>query len=85
MLAPVILAEIMQHAKLALHTEIISVCVLLDLDLKVRIVIEVRNPLNFFVVSKVNVWPFLILQRGTLAWRQKHLQPEHVKYAQTLI
>ena len=60
MLAPVILAEIMQHAKLALHTEIISVCVLLDLDLKAMIVIEVRNPINFFVVSKMNVWPFLI-------------------------
>ena len=60
MLALVILAEIMQHAKLALHTEIISVCVLLDLDLKAMIVIEVRNPLNFFVVSKMNVWPFLI-------------------------
>ena len=60
MLASVILAEIMQHAKLALHTEIISVCVLLDLDLKATIVIEVRNPTNFFVVSKMNVWPFLI-------------------------
>jgi len=60
MLAPVILAEIMQHAKLALHTEIISVCVLLDLDLKATIVIEVRNPLNFFVVCKMNVWSFLI-------------------------
>ena len=60
MLALVILAEIMQHAKLGLHTEIISVCVLLDLDLKVTIVIEVRNPLNFFVVCKMNVWPFLI-------------------------
>ena len=59
MLAPVILAEIMQHAKLALHTEIISVCVLLDLDLKATIVIEVKS-LNFFVVSKMNVWPFLI-------------------------
>ena len=47
MLAQVILAEIMQHAKLALHTEIINVCVLLDLDLKVTIVMEVRNPLNF--------------------------------------
>ena len=60
MLAPVILAEIMQHAKLALRTEIISVCVLLDLDLKATIVIEVRNPINFFVVSKMSVWPFLI-------------------------
>ena len=60
MLASVILAEIMQHAKLALHTEIINVCVLLDLDLKATIVIEVRNPINFFVVSKMNVWPFLI-------------------------
>ena len=60
MLASVILAEIMQHAKLALHTEIISVCVLLDLDLKVTIVIEVRNSLNFFVVCKMNVWSFLI-------------------------
>ena len=60
MLALKILAEIMQHAKLALHAEIINVCVLLDLDLKATIVIEVRNPLNFFVVSKMNVWPFLI-------------------------
>ena len=42
MVAPVILAEIIQHAKLALHTEIISVFVLLELDLKVTIVIEVR-------------------------------------------
>ena len=48
MLAPEILAEIMQHAKLALHTEIINVCVLLDLDLKATIVIKVRYPLNFF-------------------------------------
>ena len=62
----------MQHAKLALHTEIISVCVLLDLDLKATIVIEVRNPINFFVVSKT----------GTLAWSRKHLWPEHVKYTQ---
>ena len=60
MLAPEILAEIMQHAKPALHTEIISVCVLLDLDLKATIVIEVRNPLNIFVVSKMNVSQFLI-------------------------
>ena len=52
MLAPVILAEIMQHAKLALHTEIISVCVLLDLDLKATIVIEVRNPINFLLSVK---------------------------------
>ena len=48
MLALVILAEKMQHAKLALRTEIISVCVLLDLDLKATIVIEVRNPPFFF-------------------------------------
>ena len=48
MLAPVILAEIMQHAKPALRTEIINVCALLDLDLKARIVIEVRNPPFFF-------------------------------------
>ena len=59
MLALVILAEIMQHAKLALHTEIISVCALLDLDSKATIVIKVRNPI-FFVVSKMSVWPFLI-------------------------
>ena len=60
MLTPVILAEIMQHAKLALHTEIISVCVFLDLDLRAMIVIKVRNPLNFFLVSKMNEWSFLI-------------------------
>ena len=59
MLAPAILAEIMQHAKLALHTKIISVCVLLDLDLKATIVIEVRNPI-FFVVGKMNLWLYLI-------------------------
>ena len=47
MLAPEILAEIIEHAKLALHTEIINVCVLLGLDLNARIVIEVRNPINF--------------------------------------
>ena len=50
----------MQHAKLALHTEIISVCVLLDLDLKAMIVIEVRNPPFFLPVSKMNVRSFLI-------------------------
>ena len=60
MLTSVILAEIMQHAKLALHTEIISVCVFLDLDLRAMIVIKVRNPLNFFLVSKMNEWSFLI-------------------------
>ena len=60
MLTPVILAEIMQHAKLALHTEIISVCVFLDLDLRAMIVIKVRNPLNFFLVSMMNEWSFLI-------------------------
>ena len=60
MLTPVILAEIMQHAKLALHTEIISVCVFLDLDLRAMIEIKVRNPLNFFLVSKMNEWSFLI-------------------------
>ena len=60
MLTPVILAEIMQHAKLALHKEIISVCVFLDLDLRAMIVIKVRNPLNFFLVSKMNEWSFLI-------------------------
>ena len=51
----------MQHAKLALHTEIISVCVLLDLDLKAMIVIELRNPFFFFfLVSKMNMRSFLI-------------------------
>ena len=55
MLAPKILARIMQHAKLGLQTEIISVCVLLDLDLKVITVMRVRNPLQFFQVEqKIN-------------------------------
>ena len=52
MLVPVILAEIMQHAKLALHTEIISVCVYLDLDLKAMIVIEVRNKVADYNIPK---------------------------------
>ena len=48
----------MQHAKLGLQTEIISVCVLLDLDLKVITVMRVRNPLQFFQVEqKINAWP----------------------------
>ena len=46
MLAPEILARITQHVKLGLQTEIISVCVLLDLDLKAMIVMRVRNPLQ---------------------------------------
>ena len=37
----------MQHAKLGLQTEIISVYVFLDLDLKAMIVVKVSNPLQF--------------------------------------
>lgn len=44
MLAPEILARIMQHAKLASHLEIISVYGISDLDLKAMIVMKVRNP-----------------------------------------
>ena len=47
MLVPEILARIMQHAKLGLQTEIISVYVFLDLDLKAMIVVKVSNPLQF--------------------------------------
>ena len=36
----------MQHAKLGLQTEIISVYVFLDLDLKAMIVMKVSNPLQ---------------------------------------
>ena len=43
MLVSRILARIMQHAKLGLQTETISVCVLMDLDLKAMIVMRVRN------------------------------------------
>ena len=43
MLVSRIPARIMQHAKLALQTETISVCVLMDLDLKAMIVMRVRN------------------------------------------
>ena len=64
MLAPAILAEIMQHAKLALHIEIISVCVLLDLDLKATIVIKVRNPINFLQHS---------MEVKTLAAREREM------------
>ena len=46
MLVPEILARIMQHAKLGLQTEIISVYVFLDLDLKAMIVMKVSNPLQ---------------------------------------
>ena len=37
----------MQHAKLGLQTEVISVYVFLDLDLKAMIVVKVSNPLQF--------------------------------------
>ena len=47
MLVPEILARIMQHAKLGLQTEVISVYVFLDLDLKAMIVVKVSNPLQF--------------------------------------
>ena len=43
MLVREILAKITQHAKLGLQTETISVCVLMDLDLKAMIVMRVRN------------------------------------------
>ena len=43
MLVREILAKITQHAKLGLQTETISVCALMDLDLKAMIVMRVRN------------------------------------------
>ena len=43
MLVRKILAKITQHAKLDLQTETISVCALMDLDLKAMIVMRVRN------------------------------------------
>ena len=43
MLVRKILARITQHVRLGLQTETISVCVLMDLDLKAMIVMRVRN------------------------------------------
>ena len=43
MLVRKILVRITQHAKLGLQTETISVCVLMDLDLKAITVMRVRN------------------------------------------
>ena len=54
MLVSKILARITQHAKLGLQTETISVCVLMDLDLKAIIVTRVRNPI-FLLRKKRNV------------------------------
>ena len=54
MLVSKILARIMQRAKLGLQTETISVCVLMDLDLKAMIVMRVRN-LIFLFRQKRNV------------------------------
>ena len=54
MLVSKILARITQHAKLGLQTETISVCVLMDLDLKAIIVTRVRN-LIFLLRHKHNV------------------------------
>ena len=54
MLVSKILARITQHAKLGLQTETISVCVLMDLDLKAIIVTRVRNPI-FLLRKKHNV------------------------------
>ena len=51
MLVRKILARITQHAKLGLQTEIITVSVLVDLDLKAMIVMRVRN-LVFLVRQK---------------------------------
>ena len=54
MLVSKILARITQHAKLGLQTETISVCVLMDLDLKAIIVTRVRN-LIFLLRHEHNV------------------------------
>ena len=54
MLVSKILARITQNAKLGLQTETISVCVLMDLDLKAIIVTRVRNPI-FLLRKKHNV------------------------------
>ena len=54
MLVSKILARITQHAKLGLQTGTISVCVLMDLDLKAMIVMRVRN-LIFLFRQKRNV------------------------------
>ena len=51
MLVRKILGRITQHAKLGLQTEIITVSVLVDLDLKAMIVMRVRN-LIFLVRQK---------------------------------
>ena len=51
MLVRKILERITQHAKLGLQTEIITVSVLVDLDLKAMIVMRVRN-LVFLVRQK---------------------------------
>ena len=52
MLVSKILARITQHAKLGLQTETISVCVLMDLDLKAIIVMRVRLNLTFFTKTE---------------------------------
>ena len=54
MLVSKILARITQNAKLGLQTGTISVCVLMDLDLKAMIVMRVRN-LTIFLRQKRNV------------------------------
>ena len=54
MLVGKILARITQNAKLGLQTGTISVCVLMDLDLKAMIVMRVRN-LIFLLRKKRNV------------------------------
>ena len=51
MLVSRIPARIMQHAKLALQTETISVCVLMDLDLKAIIANVKKN--EYKVYSKI--------------------------------
>ena len=51
MLVSKILARITQHAKLGLQTGTISVCVLMDLDLKATIVMRVRS-LIFFIKAE---------------------------------
>ena len=51
MLVSKIFARITQHAKLGLQTKTISVCVLMDLDLKATIVMRVRS-LIFFIKAE---------------------------------
>ena len=78
MLVSKILARITQHAKLGLQTKTISVCVLMDRDLKATIVMRVRSLIFFIkaetrcISNKLRKWLVIVTEHRR--WKPRMAQ-----------